>query len=139
MCQEDVDSVLRHPHTMVGSDGIESDVGEPHPRVYGTFARVLGEYVRERGVVSLEQAIHKMTGQSAAKFRLTDRGEIAVGRFADIVVFDPETIADVATYEKPRQHPVGIDHVLINGRVAVEGGAQRDVRPGRVLRHSAGQ
>ncbi|MBW1684464.1 MAG: D-aminoacylase [Deltaproteobacteria bacterium] len=139
MCQEDVDLVLRNPRTMIGSDGIESDVGEPHPRVYGTFARVLGEYVRERTVVSLEQAVHKMTGQSAAKFRLTDRGEIAVGRFADIVVFDPETIADVATYEKPRQHPVGIDYVLINGRLAVEGGAQRDVRPGRVLRHSAGQ
>jgi N-acyl-D-amino-acid deacylase len=139
MCQEDVDFVLRHPQTMVGSDGIESDVGEPHPRVYGTFARVLGEYVRERGVLSLEQAVHKMTGRSAAKFRLTDRGEIAVGRFADIVVFDPEKIADVATYQKPRQHPVGIDHVLINGRLAVEGGAQRDVRPGRVLRHSAGQ
>ena len=139
MCQEDVDLVLQNPRTMIGSDGIESDVGEPHPRVYGTFARVLGEYVRERTVVSLEQAVHKMTGQSAAKFRLTDRGEIAVGRFADIVVFDPETIADVATYEKPRQHPVGIDYVLINGRLAVEGGAQRDVRPGRVLRHSAGQ
>jgi N-acyl-D-amino-acid deacylase len=139
MCQKDVDLVLRNPHTMIGSDGIESDVGEPHPRVYGTFARVLGEYVRERAVVSLEQAVHKMTGKSAAKFRLTDRGEIAVGRFADIVVFDPETIADVATYEKPRQHPVGIDYVLINGRLAVEGGAQRDVRPGRVLRHSAGQ
>ncbi len=139
MCQEDVDLVLRNPRTMIGSDGIESDVGEPHPRVYGTFARVLGEYVRERAVVSLEQAVHKMTGQSAAKFRLTDRGEIAVGRFADIVVFDAETIADVATYEKPRQHPVGIDYVLINGRLAVEGGAQRDVRPGRVLRHSAGQ
>ena len=139
MCQEDVDLVLRNPRTMIGSDGIESDVGDPHPRVYGTFARVLGEYVRERAVVSLEQAVHKMTGQSAAKFRLTDRGEIAVGRFADIVVFDPETIADVATYAKPRQHPVGIDYVLINGRLAVEGGAQRDVRPGRVLRHSAGQ
>jgi N-acyl-D-aspartate/D-glutamate deacylase len=139
MCQEDVDLVLRNPRTMIGSDGIESDVGEPHPRVYGTFARVLGEYVRERAVVSLEQAVHKMTGQPAAKFRLTDRGEIAVGRFADIVVFDAETIADVATYEKPRQHPVGIDYVLINGRLAVEGGAQRDVRPGRVLRHSAGQ
>jgi N-acyl-D-aspartate/D-glutamate deacylase len=139
MCQEDVDLVLQNPRTMIGSDGIESDVGEPHPRVYGTFARVLGEYVRERTVVSLEQAVHKMTGQSAAKFRLTDRGEIAVGRFADIVVFDPETIADVATYEKPRQHPVGIDYVLINGRIAMAGGAQRDVRPGRVLRHSAGQ
>jgi N-acyl-D-amino-acid deacylase len=139
MCQEDVDLVLQHPHTMIGSDGIESNVGEPHPRVYGTFARVLGEYVRERGVVSLEQAVHKMTGHSAAKFRLTDRGEIAVGRFADIVVFDPDTIADLATYERPRQHPVGIDCVLINGRIAVEGGAQRDVRPGRVLRHSAGQ
>ena len=139
MCQEDVDSVLRHPRTMIGSDGMESDVGDPHPRVYGAFARVLGEYVRERGVVSLEQAVHKMTGQSAAKFRLTDRGEIAVGRFADIVVFDPATIADVATYQKPRQHPVGIEYVIINGRVAVKGGAQRDVRPGRVLRHSAGQ
>jgi N-acyl-D-amino-acid deacylase len=139
MCQEDVDAVLKHPHTMVGSDGIESDSGSPHPRAYGTFARVLGEYVRERGVVTLEEAIHKMTGQSAAKFRLTDRGEIAVGRFADITVFDPRTIADMATYEEPRQHPAGIEHVLINGRVVVEGGVQRDVRPGRVLRHSAGQ
>jgi N-acyl-D-amino-acid deacylase len=139
MCQEDVDTVLRHPRTMIGSDGIESDSGQPHPRVYGTFARVLGEYVRERGVVGLEQGIHKMTGRPAAKFRLTDRGELAVGKFADIVVFDPETIADVATYQEPRQHPVGIDFVLINGRVAVEGGVQRDIRPGRVLRHSAGQ
>jgi N-acyl-D-aspartate/D-glutamate deacylase len=137
MCQEDVDLVMQHPRTMIGSDGIESDSGKPHPRVYGTFARVLGEYVRERGVVTLEQAIHKMTGQSAAKFRLIDRGQIAVGKFADIVVFDPETIADLATYQEPRQHPAGIDCVLINGRVAVEAGAQRDVRPGRVLRHGA--
>lgn len=139
MCQEDVDAVLKHPHTMVGSDGIESDSGIPHPRAYGTFARVLGEYVRERGVVTLEEAVHKMTGQSAAKFGLTDRGEIAVGRFADVTVFDPRTIADLATYEQPRQHPAGIEQVLINGRVVVEGGVQRDVRPGRVLRHGAGQ
>jgi N-acyl-D-amino-acid deacylase len=111
MCQEDVDAVLKHPH----------------------------EHVRERGVVTLEEGVHKMTGQSAAKFRLTDRGEISVGRFADIAVFDPQTIADLATYEEPRQHPAGIEHVLINGRVVVEGGVQRDVRPGRVLRHSAGQ
>jgi N-acyl-D-aspartate/D-glutamate deacylase len=137
MCQEDVDTVLKHPRTMVGSDGIESDSGQPHPRAYGTFARILGEYVRERGVLTLEEGIHKMTGQSAAKFRLTDRGEIAVGRFADVVVFDPQTIADVATYRESRKHPVGIDYVLINGRVAVEEGAQRGVRPGRVLRHHA--
>jgi N-acyl-D-amino-acid deacylase len=137
MCQEDVDTVMQHPHTMIGSDGIESDSGQPHPRAYGTFARVLGEYARERGVVTLEEGVHKMTGQSAAKFRLLDRGEIAAGKFADIVVFDPETIEDVATYEQPRQHPAGIDWVLINGRVAVEDGAQRDVRPGRVLRHDA--
>jgi N-acyl-D-aspartate/D-glutamate deacylase len=139
MCQEDVDTVLKDPHTMIGSDGIESDLGNPHPRAYGTFARVLGEYVRERGVVTLEEGVHKMTGQSAAKFRLTDRGEIAVGKFADIAVFDPQTIADLATYEEPRRHPAGIEYVLINGRVVVEGGAQHDLRPGRVLRHSAGQ
>jgi N-acyl-D-amino-acid deacylase len=138
MCQEDVDRVLRHPHTMVGSDGIESDSGQPHPRVYGTFARVLGEYVRERGVLTLEEGIHKMTGQSAEKFQLVDRGEIAVGKFADIAVFHPDTIADVATYQDSRQHPVGIDTVLINGRIAVAGGEQRDVRPGRVLRHGGG-
>jgi N-acyl-D-amino-acid deacylase len=138
MCQEDVDMVLKHPRTMIGSDGIESDTGQPHPRAYGTFARVLGEYVRERGVLTLEKAIHKMTGQTAAKFRLIDRGEIAVGKFADIVVFDPQTIADVATYRESRRHPIGIDTVLINGRVAVEDGSQRDVRPGRVLRHNAG-
>jgi N-acyl-D-aspartate/D-glutamate deacylase len=137
MCQEDVDTVMRHPHTMIGSDGIESDTAQPHPRAYGTFARVLGEYVRERGVVSIEEGVHKMTGQSAAKFHLSDRGEIAVGKFADVVVFDPETIEDVATYQEPRQHPAGIDWVLINGRVAVEGGVQREVRPGRVLRHRA--
>ncbi len=137
MCQEDVDTVIRHPHTMIGSDGIESDSGQPHPRACGTFARVLGEYVRERGVISLEEGVHKMTGQSAAKFQLSDRGEIAVGKFADLVVFDPERIEDVATYQAPRQHPAGIDWVLINGRVAVEAGVQHDVRPGRVLRHGA--
>jgi N-acyl-D-aspartate/D-glutamate deacylase len=137
MCQEDVDTVIRHPRAMIGSDGIESDSGQPHPRVYGTFARVLGEYVRERGVITLEEGVHKMTGQSAAKFRLSDRGEIAVGKFADVVVFDPEAIEDVATYQEPRRHPAGIDWVLINGRVAVEGGTQREVRAGRVLRHAA--
>jgi len=138
MCQEDVDTVVRHPHAMIGSDGIESDSGQPHPRVYGTFARVLGEYVRERSVITLEEGVHKMTGQPAAKFRLKGRGEIAVGKFADIVVFDPETIEDVATYQEPRRHPAGIDWVLINGRVSVEGGAQREVRAGRVLRHGSG-
>lgn len=132
--QQDIDTVMQHPHAMIGSDGIETDSGQPHPRVYGTFARVLGEYVRERGIVTLEEGVHKMTGQTAAKFRLTDRGEVAVGKFADIVVFDPETVDDVATYEHPRQHPTGIDWVLINGRIAVENGVQREVRPGRVLR-----
>jgi N-acyl-D-amino-acid deacylase len=138
MSQDDVDTVMRHPHTMIGSDGIESDSGQPHPRAYGTFARVLGDYVRERGVITLEEGIHKMTGQTARKFALIDRGEIAVGKFADLVVFDPDSIDDIATYQEPRQHPAGIDFVLINGRVAVEGGAQRDIRPGRVLRHGAG-
>ena len=139
MCQDDVDTVMRHEHTMIGSDGMETDIGCPHPRAYGTFARVLGEYARERNVVSLETAVHKMTGQSATRFQLTNRGEIAPGKFADVVVFDPHTVADIATYETPRQHPTGIEYVLINGRVAVEGGAPQDVRPGRVLRHSRGE
>lgn len=139
MSPDDVDTVMRHEHTMIGSDGIETNVGRPHPRAYGTFARVLGEHVRERGVLTLESAIHKMTGQSAAKFSLTDRGELAVGKFADVVVFDPDRIADVATYVDPRRHPEGIDTVLINGRVAVDRGAAQDVRPGRVLRHANGQ
>jgi N-acyl-D-aspartate/D-glutamate deacylase len=139
MCQEDVDTVLRHSNTMVGSDGAEVDSGTPHPRTYGTFARVLGDCVRERGLFPLEEGVHKMTGKSAAKFGLKDRGEIAVGKYADIVVFDPETIADLATYEQPRRHPSGIEYVLINGRIAVDAGVQLDVRPGRVLRHGAGQ
>ncbi len=139
MCQEDVDTVLGHPSTMIGSDGVEVDSGTPHPRGHGTFARVLGDCVRDRGLFTLEEGVHKMTGKSAAKFGLKDRGEIAIGRYADLVVFDPETIADLATYEQPRRHPSGIDHVLINGRVAVEAGVQLDVRPGRVLRHCAGQ
>jgi len=139
MCQEDVDTVLRHSNTMIGSDGTEIESGTPHPRTYGTFARVLGQGVRDKSLFTLEEGVHKMTGKSAAKFGLQNRGEIAVGKYADIVVFDPETIADLATYEQPRQHPSGIEYVLINGRIAVDAGVQVDVRPGRVLRHGAGQ
>ncbi len=139
MSEDDIETVMRHPQTMIGSDGMETDVGTPHPRAYGTFPRVLGRYARERGVLSLEAAVHKMTAQSAAQFRLTDRGTVTPGAFADLVVFDPEAIIDTATYEAPRQHPRGIDCVLINGRVAVAGGEAQDVRPGRVLRHNVGQ
>ena len=132
----DVERIMRHPQTMIGSDGrlVQPGEGHPHPRWYGTFPRVLGEYVRERHVLTLPQAVHKMTGQSAARLGLRDRGQIREGSYADITVFDPATVKDMATFESPHQYPVGIPWVLVNGRVAVENGKFAGVRAGRVLR-----
>jgi N-acyl-D-amino-acid deacylase len=134
MCEEDIKTVMRHPTTFIGSDGIELETGKPHPRVYGTFPRVLGRYVREMEVLSLEEAVSKMTLLPAKKLRLEDRGFIAEGMFADITVFDAETIIDKASYQEPHQHPVGIRHVIVNGEFAVRDGKQTDARSGRVLR-----
>jgi N-acyl-D-amino-acid deacylase len=134
MCEDDIKTVMRHPTTFIGSDGIELETGKPHPRVYGTFPRVLGKYVREENVLSLEEAISKMTSQPATKLRLKDRGLIAEGMFADITIFDPETIRDKATYQDPHQFPEGIHHVLVNGEFAVHNGRQTGNRPGNVLR-----
>lgn len=133
----DVDRIMRHPQTMIASDGRLAQPGEdhPHPRAYGTFPRVLGRYVRERRLLTLEQAVHKMTGMSAARLGLADRGRIAEGMIADLVVFDPATVADRATFEEPHQYPVGIDQVLVSGVAVVAGGRFTDARPGRVLRH----
>jgi len=133
----DVDRIMRHPQTMIASDGRLAQPGEdhPHPRAYGTFPRVLGRYVRERRLLTLEQAVHKMTGMPAARLGLTDRGRIAEGMIADLVVFDPATVADRATFEEPHQYPVGIDQVLVSGVAVVAGGRFTDARPGRVLRH----
>src|SRR5437660_4952515 len=106
MSEDDVRTVLAHPSTMIGSDGIPSPGGKPHPRLYGTFARVLGHYARDEGLLSLEEAVHRMTGLPATKFGLVGRGLIEPGRSADLVLFDAATIDDVATYQSPRQHPI---------------------------------
>ncbi|HET7539283.1 MAG TPA: D-aminoacylase [Polyangiaceae bacterium] len=134
MDEPDVEANLRHPRVMVGSDGLPIPEGRPHPRLYGTFPRVLAEYGRKRGLFSLETAIAKMSSVPCARFGLRDRGRIEVGQFADLLLFDPVTIADRATYADPVQYPVGIDLVLVNGAIAAEGGRTTDVRAGRLLR-----
>ena len=112
------------------------DAGRPHPRTYGSTARVLGTYVRERGTLALETAVAKLSGVPAARLGLRDRGVLREGAFADLVAFDPATVADDATYEQPARHPVGIEHVVVNGRVAVRAGQETGERAGRLLRRA---
>jgi N-acyl-D-aspartate/D-glutamate deacylase len=133
MDEADVRTVLAHPTTMIGSDGVPAG-SKPHPRLYGTFPRVLGHYAREEGVIDLSTAIHKMTGMPAAKFRLPDRGFIRPGAFADLVVFDPARIRDTATYDDPCRFPDGISAVYVNGVPVRRGDAHTGARPGRVVR-----
>jgi N-acyl-D-aspartate/D-glutamate deacylase len=105
----------------------------PHPRSYGTFARVLGRYVRELRVLRLEDAVRKMTGFPAQRIGLTDRGLVRVGMKADLAIFDPATVRDVATFERPHQYAEGVRTVIINGQVALDDGKVTAVRPGRIL------
>jgi N-acyl-D-amino-acid deacylase len=121
MDERDVETVLRHPTTMVGSDGIAAG-GRPHPRLWGTFPRVLGVFSRERGILDLATAVHRMTGMPAARFGLHDRGAIRVGAAADLVLFDGDRIIDRATYEQPAQPPDGIAGVWVNGALTAEDG-----------------
>lgn len=139
--EADVERILRHPQTMIASDGQLARPGEghPHPRWYGTFPRILARYVRDRRTLGLEEAVHKMTGQPAARLRLADRGRVAVGAWADVVVFDAATVADRATFESPHQYPVGIEQVLVNGVAVVRDGAFTDARAGVVLRRPRGR
>jgi N-acyl-D-amino-acid deacylase len=132
MREDDVRRVLSYPATMIGSDGLPHDQ-HPHPRLWGTFPRVLGHYSRDLGLFPLETAVHKMTGLSARQFRLTDRGEIRVGAFADVVVFDAATISDGATFEQPKTPAVGVDCVLVNGELAYRLGEAETRRNGRFL------
>jgi len=136
MDEADVEAIMAHPFTMVASDGrlVELGDGHPHPRWYGTFPRVLGRYVREKGVLTLPQAVRKMTALPAERIGLRLRGQVRQGWFADLAIFDPATVIDRATFEEPHQYPLGIDWVLVNGRIAVEDGVFRDVRSGRVLK-----
>jgi N-acyl-D-amino-acid deacylase len=105
-----------------------------HPRAYGNFARLLGKYVRDEHVLTLPDAIHRMTGLPATNWKLNDRGCLAVQCYADIVVFDPATVADRATFEEPRQYAVGVDHVLVNGVQVIRNGEHTGAKPGRVVR-----
>jgi len=138
MDQGDVDAIMAHPQTMIASDGrlTAPGIGHPHPRWYGTFPRVLGLYVRERGVLDLETAVHKMTAMPARRLGLSDRGEVREGWLADLVIFDPETVIDRATFEAPHQYPVGIPWVFVNGVAQIAEGEFMDLRPGRVLRRA---
>lgn len=140
MSEENTAAFLAHPLGMVCSDGsaLATDGplsrGTPHPRSFGTFPRVLGHYSRDERVMPLETAIHKMTAMPARRLRLVDRGVITPGTFADIVVFNPATVADRATFANPHQYPVGIEHVIVNGEVVLQSGELTGRLPGRVLR-----
>jgi N-acyl-D-amino-acid deacylase len=133
MDEADVQRVLRFEHTMIGSDGLPHDT-HPHPRLWGAFPRVLGHYCRDLGLFGLEEAVHRMTGLSAARFGLTGRGILVPGAYADITVFDPETVADRATFEAPTTPAAGIEHVFVNGRPVWSDGKSTGDRPGRALR-----
>jgi dihydroorotase/N-acyl-D-amino-acid deacylase len=135
--EEDLERILRHPATMIGSDGEIPIFGRanPHPRSYGTFARVLSVYVRERKVIKLEEAVRKMASFPAQRLGLSDRGLLRPGIKADIAVFDPASVRDAATFEKPHAHAEGFFCVIVNGQVVFEAGAMTAARPGRVLRH----
>lgn len=131
----DVRRIMASPHTMIASDGRLSRPGDghPHPRAYGTFPRVLGEYVRTQQVLSLETAIHKMTQMPARRLGLADRGVLREGAIADVVIFDPAVVRDQATFTEPHQYPLGIPYVLVNGTLSVDGGKATGVRAGRVI------
>jgi len=139
MCEDDVCTVLRHPVSMIGTDGwavapygVLSE-GKPHPRSYGSFPRVLGKYVREERILTLENAIRKMTSLPAQKLGLRDRGIIREGMRADITIFNPETITDRATYQNPHQYPDGIEYVIVNGKTAVRDRGHTGALAGRVM------
>ena len=133
--EADAETNLAHADMMVGSDGIPDLSGSPHPRLFGTFPRVLGRYVRERGVLSLEEAVRRMTSLPARVFGLLDRGIVREGAWADLVLFDPALIEDTATYDDPRREPRGIELVVVNGSVAYERGVHTGVGSGRMLRY----
>lgn len=135
MHSDDVDRIMRHPLTMIASDGKLSQIGKnhPHPRSYGTFPRVLGYYVRERAVLDLEVAIKKMTSMPADLLGMKSRGRIAENSYADLVLFNPETIKDNSTFEDPHHYPSGIPYVIVNGIISIENGELTGNRSGKLL------
>ncbi|MGH6892144.1 MAG: N-acyl-D-amino-acid deacylase family protein [Dongiaceae bacterium] len=133
MEEADVQRILRYPHTMIGSDGLPHDA-HPHPRLWGSFPRVLGHYARELGLFPMEEAVRRMTTLPAERFGLTGRGRLKQNYAADLVLFDPRTVKDRATFEHPKQTSAGIVAVWVNGRTVWRDGAATGVRPGRALR-----
>lgn len=139
MDEADVIRIMQHPEARIETDGDPVSYGDgfPHPRSYGAFPRVLARYVRELGVLTLEEAVRKMTSMSADLYEISDRGRLEAGAYADLVIFDPETIQDQATFTDPHRYPVGISHVLVNGRYVMQNGALTGERPGRWIRGPA--
>jgi N-acyl-D-aspartate/D-glutamate deacylase len=139
--EKDMNLAMIQPWCSIGSDGQALATegvlkrGHPHPRSFGTFPRVLGVYVRERGLLRLEEAVRKMTSQNALKLDLHERGLLRPGNFADITLFDPERIIDRATYTKPFQYSEGVEYVIVNGQIVLEQGKHLGARPGKALRH----
>ncbi|HEY1335900.1 MAG TPA: D-aminoacylase [Bryobacteraceae bacterium] len=133
--EDDVVRIMRYPYTMIASDGDIPVFGQasPHPRSYGTFARVLGVYVREKHVLTLEEAVRRMSSLPAERLKIWDRGLIRPGMKADIVLFDPATVADKSEYDKPHQYSVGVHEVIVNGKLSLHQDAVTSERPGRVL------
>ena len=135
MDEGDVVSNLRHDRVMIGSDGLPDLTGRPHPRLFGTFPRVLGRYVREQGGVDLERAVRRLTSLSCDVHGLSGRGRITEGNWADLVLFDPDVVIDVASYEDPKRESVGIRNVWVNGHMAFDNGVHTRVGSGNVLRY----
>lgn len=137
--EEDMRYALKQPFVSIGSDGtaVKTEgplaAGHPHPRYYGTFPRVLGRYAREEKLISLEEAVRKMTSANAAKIRIYDRGLLRPGQCADVTIFNPETIIDNATFEKPHQYATGVEYVIVNGKMILERGTRTGARPGAIL------
>ena len=133
--EENVQAIMRHPAHCGGSDAIL--VGDrPHPRAWGTFPRYLAHYVRELGVLDLVDCVHHLTGRPAARLRLRERGLVREGYAADLVLFDPDTVQDTATFEEPRQQAIGIDHVWVDGNAVIDDGVRTDALPGRAMRRT---
>lgn len=136
--EENVRRIMRHPAHLVGSDGLLA--GErPHPRAFGTFARYLGHYTREEGLITLEECVAKMTGRAARRLGLTDRGRVAPGMAADLVLFDPDTVTDRATFDEPRRTADGVPYVLVNGEFVIDDGRRTAALPGRAIRRAPGR
>ncbi|MFW5433001.1 N-acyl-D-amino-acid deacylase family protein [Paenibacillus apiarius] len=134
MAESDVEQVIAYSRSLIASDSLHCETGKPHPRLYGTFPRILGTYVRERKLLTLEDAVRKMSAFPAARFRLGRRGLLVPGYAADLVVFNPDTVQDTATFEEPRQFPNGISHVFVNGRLALRHGQFQSVHAGSMLK-----